>query len=449
MNRREFLQAGTAGIALSALQGVHPLHAQSSARRVGLIGCGWYGKSALLRLVQVEPVSVTALCDVDSRMLNEAADLVAKRQKSHKRPRLYSDYRKMLEQERLDIAHVATPDHWHALPAIAAMQAGADLYVEKPISVDVTEGQAMLAAARKYKRIVQVGLQRRSTPHLVEAKERFIDSGKLGKIGLVEMCSYYHMRFRGRPEPQTPPDHLDFDVWTGPAPVRPYTSNVHPRGWRAFMEYSNGIVGDMCVHMFDMTRWMLGLGWPTRVSSSGGILVDKNSIATTPDTQTATFDYPDTQVLWQHRTWGHPADKDYPWSAIFYGDKGTLKASVQGYDFIPRGNGKPEHVDVRYELEEYPEDKTEKDLEKHVAPALRSHMKNFLHAIDTRTQPVSNIQEGYISSASCILANIALETGRTLHWDVGQQRVSSDDEANRLLTRPYRSPWVHPDPATV
>ena len=154
MNRREFLQAGTAGLALSALQGMTPLHAQSAPRCVGLIGCGWYGKSALLRLVQVEPVSVTALCDVDSRMLNEAADLIATRQVSKKRPRLYSDYREMLKQERLDIAHVATPDHWHALPAIAAMKAGADVYVEKPVSVDVQEGQAMLAAANKYKRIV-------------------------------------------------------------------------------------------------------------------------------------------------------------------------------------------------------------------------------------------------------------------------------------------------------
>lgn len=449
MNRREFLQAGTAGIALSALQGIAPLHAQSSARRVGLIGCGWYGKSALLRMVQVEPVAVTALCDVDSRMLNEAADLIATRQASKKRPRLYSDYRQMLKQERLDIAHVATPDHWHALPAIAAMKAGADVYVEKPISVDVKEGQAMLAAARKYKRIVQVGLQRRSTPHLVEARQNIIESGKLGKVGLVEMCSYYHMRFRGQPAAQTPPAHLDFDLWTGPAPVRPYTPNVHPRGWRAFMEYGNGIVGDMAVHMFDMTRWMLGLGWPTRISSSGGILMDKESIATISDTQTATFDYEDTKVLWQHRTWGNPADKDYPWSATFYGDKGTLKASVQGYDFIPRGKGTPEHVDVRYELEAYPEDKTEQGLEKHVAPALRSHMKNFMHAIDTRTQPVSNISEGYISSASCILANIAMETGRTLRWNADQQRVMGDDQANQLLARAYRSPWIHPDPATV
>jgi predicted dehydrogenase len=416
---------------------------------VGLIGPGWYGKSAVLRLLQVEPVTVTALCDVDTRMLNEAADLFAVRQPTHQRPRIYTDYREMLKKEPLDIVHVATPDHWHALAAIAAIKAGADVYVEKPISVDVVEGQAMLAAARKYKRVVQVGLQRRSTPHVIEARDRFIKTGRLGTVGMVEMCSYYHMRFRGNPEPQAPPESLDYDFWTGPAPMLPFTPNRHPRGWRAYMEYGNGIMGDMGVHMFDMTRWMLDLGWPARISSSGGILVDKASQANIADTQTATFDYGDTTVLWQHRTWGRPADEKYPWSAIFYGDKGTLKVSVMGYDFIPQGKGTPEHVDVKYELDEYPEDKTEKDLERHVAPALRGHMANFLHAIDTRTLPVSDIGEGHISSASCILANLAMKTGRTLVWDAEAGCVTGDDEANRLLQRPYRSPWIHPDPATV
>ena len=231
--------------------------------------------------------------------------------------------------------------------------------------------------------------------------------------------------------------------------MRPFTPNKHSRGWRAYMEYGNGIMGDMGVHMFDMTRWMLDLGWPARISSSGGILVDKASQANIADTQTATFDYGDTTVLWQHRTWGRPADEKYPWSSIFYGDKGTLKVSVMGYDFIPQGNGTPEHVDVKYELDEYPEDRTEKDLERHVAPALRGHMTNFLHAIDTRTLPVSDIGEGHISSASCILANLAMKTGRTLVWDPEAGRVTGDDEANRLLQRPYRSPWIHPDPATV
>ncbi len=148
--------------------------------------------------------------------------------------------------------------------------------------------------------------------------------------------------------------------------MRPYNSIVHPRGWRAFTEYGNGIMGDMCIHMLDMVRWMLELGWPKRISSSGGILVSKGSKANIPDTQTATFDFGDLDVVWQHRTWGEPADPKYPWGATFYGDKGTLKASVMGYDFTPLGGGTPIHRDVTYELDEFPEDKTEKDLEKHV-----------------------------------------------------------------------------------
>jgi hypothetical protein len=189
---------------------------------------------------------------------------------------------------------------------------------------------------------------------------------------------------------------------------------------------------------------MLGLGWPKQIASTGGILMDKASKANIPDTQTATFDFGDLSVVWQHRTWGDPPDPKYPWGATFYGDKGTLKASVMGYDFDPLGEGKPIHKEVRYELEEFPEDKTEKALERHVAPAIRVHMKDFLAAIASRGRPVADIEQGYISTTSCILANRALQLGRTLTWDAQGGRVVGDDEANRLLTRPYRSPWVHP-----
>ena len=211
------------------------------------------------------------------------------------------------------------------------------------------------------------------------------------------------------------------------------------------MEYGNGIMGDMCIHMLDMVRWMLGLGWPRRISSSGGILVDKKSKANIPDTQTATFDFGDLTVVWQHRTWGDSPDPKYPWGATFYGDKGTLKASVMSYDYIPTGKDQPAiHKDVKYELDEYPEDKTEKDLERHVAPAIRVHMKDFLGAIATRGRPVADIEDGYTSTTSCILANLALQLGRTLTWDAQAGKVVGDDEANRLLARPYRRPWVHP-----
>ncbi len=225
-----------------------------------------------------------------------------------------------------------------------------------------------------------------------------------------------------------------------------FTDNslVHPRGWRAFMEYGNGIVGDMCVHMFDMTRWMLGLGWPTKIDSTGGIFVDKKSKANISDTQTATFDFQGLRVVWQHRSWGEAADPKYPWGATFYGDKGTLKASVMRYDFIPVGGGQPVHKDVTYELEQYPEDKTEKELEKHVAPAIRHHMQNFLASIDARSHPVSDIEQGYISTASCILANNSMKLGRSLAWDPEKQLVVGDSGANALLRQEYRAPYTHP-----
>jgi predicted dehydrogenase len=446
MDRRRFLNT-TAGFSAAS----YAAFAQRRTRRVGLIGTGWYGKADLLRLVQVEPVEVISLCDVDSRMLSQAADLVATRQASKKKPRTYADYREMLKQKDLDIVLIATPDHWHALPMIAAMQAGLDVYVQKPISVDVVEGEAMLAAARKYKRVVQVGTQRRSTPHLIEARDQIVKQGKLGKIGVVETYCYYHMRARRNPPDTAPPEYLDYEMWTGPAPMRPYNELVHPRSWRAFMEYGNGIVGDMCIHMLDMVRWMLDLGWPKSVSSSGGILVEKDSKANISDTQVATFDYGDLKVIWQHRTYGHPSDPKYPWGATLYGDKGTLKASVMGYDFIPTEKGaQPIHKDVKYELEEYPEDKTEEALERHVAPAIRGHMKDFLAAVDARSKPVADIEQGHISTATCILANLSMALGgRTLQWDAAKHRIAGDEEANRLLRRPYRKPWVHPEPDKV
>src|SRR3984893_5018103 len=331
MTRRDLLKAGLAlGAASSAVA-----FADDKVRRVGIIGPGWYGKSDLLRMVQVSPIEVVSMCDVDRRMLSDAAELVSTRQVSKKKPRTFSDYREMLRQKDLDIVLIGTPDHWHALPMIAAVQSGVDVWVQKPISVDITEGQAMVAAARKHGRVVQAGTQRRSTPHLVEARDRFIKTGLLGKISSVDMYCYYHMRATANPPDTTPPPNLDYEMWTGPAPMRPYNKLVHPRSWRAFMEYGNGIMGDMCIHMFDMARWMLDLGWPKRITSAGGIIVSKGSKANIPDTQTATFEHDDLKMIWQMRSWGDAPDPKYPWGATFYGDKGTLKASVMSYDFTP------------------------------------------------------------------------------------------------------------------
>jgi predicted dehydrogenase len=247
--------------------------------------------------------------------------------------------------------------------------------------------------------------------------------------------------------------------------MRPYNRIVHPRGWRAFMEYGNGIVGDMCVHMLDMVRWMLDLGWPKSVSSTGGILVDKKAKANISDTQSALWDFGDLKMLWNHRTWGDmpvgmaydvtkrlPGSNTYPrhpWGATIYGDKGTLTASVMGYTFTP-AKGEPVHKDWYNDLDQYPEDKTEKELEKHVASGIRGHMRNFVQCIGTRERPVADIEQGYISTASCILANLSMKLGgRELVWDEAKQMIANDDEANKLLKRPYRSGYQHPSEMSV
>jgi predicted dehydrogenase len=353
----------------------------------------------------------------------------------------------MLKEKDLDMVEIATPDHWHALPMIEAAKAGCDMYVQKPICVDVAEGQAMLAAARKYKRVVQIGTQRRSTPHLIEARD-IIKEGKLGTVGLVEIYSYGG----GRPtqaEPAPVPDTLDWNFWCGPAPMMTYSPEIQ-RNWRAFMEYGNGTIGDMGIHMFDMVRWFMDLGWPERISSSGGIRVLKGGKSNIADAQTAMFEYKNLTVVWQHRRFGPSADPNYPWGAMLYGDKGTLKAGVMSYDFIPAGRGaQPVHKDVTYELEQYPEDKTEARLERHVAPAIRGHMKDLLANIASRGRPVADIEQGYISSACCIMANMSMKLGRTLAWDAEKGVIVGDAEANRLLRRPYRAPWVHPEAKSV
>jgi len=448
MNRRHFIQKGSA--AALALSGLHRYsEAFADTRlRVGLIGTGWYGKCSLFRLLQIAPVEVVSLCDVDSAMLQDAAERVAARQESKRTPRTYGDYRQMLAEKDLDVVLVATPDHWHALPMIAAVQAGADVYVEKPISVDVVEGEAMLAAARKYGRVVQVNIQRRSTPHLIEARDQIVRAGRLGRIGHVETYSFNTARGDKNWPEVDPPASLDYDFWTGPAPMRPFYEGKHPVGWRAFMEYGNGTLGDMGVHMFDMVRWMLDLGAPRRISSSGLQFIQPGAVANIPDTQVATFDYGDLQVTWQHRYWGPKPDPRYRWGATIYGEKGTLRASVLGYDF-ESVEGETVSRDVVLELDEYPEDRTEKGVETFAAPAIRRQLQNFLECRETGARPVADIEEGYISSSTCILGNVAMQVGRTLEWDRERGVIVGDEEATALLRRPYRQPWEHPEPSKV
>jgi len=450
MTRRNFLKTIGAGAVASAVPKPSLFGAEEDKPlRVALIGCGWYGKTDLFHLIQVAPVEVVGLCDVDRQAADVASELVATRQPSKKRPQVFGDYRKLLAEARPEIVLIGTPDHWHCLPMIEACKAGADVYVQKPVSYDVVEGQAMVAAARKYKRTVQVGLERRSTPHILEARDRYIKSGKLGKIAYADIHSYYGSA-KTFPAPTPPPSTLDWEMYVDPAAWRDYNSGIHPRRWRDAREFSNGQTGDLCVHLFDVTRMFLDLRWPKSISATGGILMrDRSSSVNVHDTQTALFDYGDVQVVWNQRNWGQNPEPDYPWGVTYYGDKGTLKLSVWSYDYIPKGGGSPVKVKAVEEREKYPEDVQHKETELFAAPANRSNLLNFVQCRKNGQRPVADIEEGYISTACCIMANLSMELGRGLRWDSEAGKVIGDDEANRRLARAYRSPWTHPTPETV
>lgn len=290
MKRRDFISS--LGVVGAAVAGGTRLFAETPQppAKLGVIGCGWYGGRNLASFIRAGGVDVVSLCDVNSKALQTTLEAVARSQQAI--PKTFVDYREMLASGHHDIVIVATPNHWHALPAIAAMKAGADVHLEKPVGHDVIEGEALVAAARKYGRVVQVNTQRRSTPHFIEAREKYVRSGKLGTIGLVEAYSYLGGRLTEIVPDAPPPPHLNYDLWLGPAPQTPFKAVKESRGWRAFMDYGNGYMGDVGIHMFDAARWMLGLGWPLSISSTGGIYVDKASSADTTDTQRSVFSYP-------------------------------------------------------------------------------------------------------------------------------------------------------------
>lgn len=449
MNRRKFVSSlAVAGAAVATRPN---LFAADSATKpkVGLVGCGWYGGVNLESLMRNASVEVVSLCDPNARNLQEMTKAVQTLQPTA--PRGFADYREMLKSMHHDIVIVATPDHWHALPALAAIQAGADVILEKPISLDVIEGEALVAAARKYDRVVHVNTQRRSTKCLAEARDKYLRTGRLGAIGLVEVYSY----LPGRPAGVLPdgpvPAHLDYELWAGPAPKLPYKPALESKLWRAFNEYGNGQIGDLGVHLFDAVRWMLDLRWPDSIRSTGGIFVDKQATANITDTQRCVFSYPGVDVSWEHRTWGlspipqrHWTDQ---WGAKFIGKEGTLTITLLGYEFAPANGGPREGFHMmsksgNLENLDFNQQQPLTDLQSW-------HTQAFLTARANRTRSIADVEEGHISTACCILANLAQDLGRPVRYDPKTRTVIDDPEATKRLARPYRAPWVHPDPANV
>ncbi|HUG12887.1 MAG TPA: Gfo/Idh/MocA family oxidoreductase [Opitutaceae bacterium] len=451
MNRRKFVSSiAVAGAAVAA--GSRLFASDSKPRlRVGVIGSGWYGGVNLAIFQRNLPIHVVSLCDPNT---NKLANLVKQSAGTQPEvPATFADYREMLAHAPLDVVIVTTPDHWHALPAIAAIQAGADLYLEKPIGHDVIEGEALVAAARKYKRVVQVNTQRRSNPLYAEAREKFITSGRLGTVGLAEAFSYLPGRPTGVIPEAAVPAHLNYDLWTGPAPMIPYREQYEVRGWRSWMEFGNGQIGDLGVHMLDKVRWILGLGWPSSVQSSGGILTDKPPFsANISDTQRSVFQFPGLEVSWEHRTWGvspiPPRHWSDQWGARLIGTGGTLNMTMLECVFTPAGggaregrhmlssSGNLENIDFNRPGNAY-------------AEVENNHLKDFLKARETRGRPIADIEQGHISSAMCSLANLSLELGRPVAYDPKTRTVPGDAKATAGLARAYRAPWVHPTPENI
>ncbi|HEY5228589.1 MAG TPA: Gfo/Idh/MocA family oxidoreductase [Opitutaceae bacterium] len=450
MNRRTFVSSlAVTGAALAS--GARLFGADSKSRpRVGVIGCGWFGGVNLESFARAAGVDFVSVCDVNQHFLKKTLATIAEYQSAV--PVSYADYRVMLAATHHDIVIVATPDHWHALPAIAAMRAGADVYLEKPIGVDVIEGEAMVAAARKYGCVVQVNTQRRSNPLYSDARDKYITSGRLGKIAAVETYSYIHDRPKGFIPDAPVPAHLDYDFWTGPAPLSPFKAMKEDKDWRPWMAYGNGSIGNLGVHMVDQVRWILGLGWPESISSSGGILVDTDSSADISDTMRSEFRYPGLDLSWEYRAWGgspiptrHWSDQ---WGARFIGEKGTLNLTMLEVAFTPAGGGPREGVHMLSATGDLENVDLSRDhnIYDHVQDR---HIMDFMHARETRGRPIADVEEGHISTACCVLANIALQLRRPVRYDPKSRTVPGDPEATRLLARPYRAPWVHPDPATV
>ncbi len=427
IDRRNFIKTSVA--ASVALPGFPYIVGDAPQKyRVALIGTGWWGMNILHTAMESGECKVVAMADVDQNQLDPAAEDVEKL--SGDKPKRYKDYPELLDKEKPQIAIVATPDHWHPLITIAAVKAGAHVYVEKPISHTILEGRAMVKAARDHHRVVQVGLHRRVSPHNVSGME-FLKAGKPGKIGMVRAFVHYPGGAGEVTPDSPPPPGLDWDMWCGPAPFRPFNKKIHPKGFRSFLDYANGQLGDWGVHWMDQILWWTEEKYPRKVYSTGGrhILRDNTDA---PDTQVATFEFEAFTAVWEHRKYaGNEAEKTNI-GAYFYGTEGTFHMGwLDGWTFYPSDTKKPViHQDPQLHK---PDDQNIREL-----------WADLLESIKTGKRPVCDIENGHRSTTMSLLAMLSLKLGRSVQWDGEKETIVGDAEANKLLSRVYRAPWHYP-----
>lgn len=428
MKRRDFVKStAAASITFSALPLVG-LASKAKTYKTALIGSGWWGMNILRYAIAAGTSKVVALCDVDTKQLNGALEEVNKL--CNDKPKSYKDYRVLLEKEKPEIVIVATPDHWHPLITIAAVKAGAHVYVEKPIGHTIGEGIAMVKAARETGKVVQVGLHRHISPHNISGIE-FLKAGKAGKIGMVRSFVHYGFRERAPVSDTKVPDGLDWDMWCGPAPLVPYNPSIHPKGFRQFLNFANGQAGDWGVHWFDQILWWTEENYPKSVYSTGGRAV-KSDNTTAPDHQIITFEFESFTATWEHRLFaGNPSEK-HNIGVYFYGTEGVFHMGWKdGWTFYPNNKNK-EIIHVDHGLH---------DPDGQNIPELWA---DFMQAIEKGTMPVADIQQGHYATNMSLLGMLSHKLGRSVEWDGKNDKILNDAEANKLLKRAYRNPWSYP-----
>lgn len=425
MKRRAFVK--NTGITLSALP-LLPALSKVKNYKLALIGCGWWGNNILGEAMAFGECKVVGLCDVDQSALNSTNDRVIKLKGD--KPKLYTDFRELLATEKPEIVIVATPDHWHALVAIAAIKQGAHVYVEKPIGHTIGEGQAILKNARDHGKTVQVGTHRRVSPHNISGLE-FLRSGKVGKVSQVK-CFVNYGQGPGQAQPdQEPPKGLDWDMYVGPAAETPYNPKIHPRGFRQFLNFANGTISDWGIHWFDQVLWWTEERFPKRIFSTGDRFVKQDN-TTAPDTQLATFEFEDFVMNWENRSCAPTGYYDHNVGAMFYGTEGTFHMGWQdGWTFYPK-NKNAEVINVKPQLNE-PDQQNIKEL-----------WADFRKSIEAGTRPVCDIEHGHLATNISLLGVISYKLGRSIEWDGEKDVILNDPEANKLLTRKYRGEWEYP-----
>ena len=424
LNRRTFLASAGSGAAALALGTGVRAAGPNDRINVAVIGIRGRGESHIDAFSKHKDTRVVALCDVDHRLFDGRAKQVEDRQ--GKAPQLVGDLRRLMEDKAIDVVTIATPNHWHSLAAVWACQAGKDVYVEKPVSHEVAEGRKIVDAARKYGRVVQAGTQSRSSKGVQEAME-FLHSGKLGPIYLARGLCFKPRGSIGHKEDAPVPEGVDYNVWLGPAPERPFNPNRFHYEWHWNWDYGNGDIGNQGIHQMDVARWGLGKDTlPTHIVSTGGRYGYKDD-GETPNTQVAAFRYDDCLLEFEVRGLATNDEKGIRVGNLFFGPEGYLALNGDRWETYlgPKGEPGPK------------------------GSGGGDHFANFISAVQSRKPETlkAEILDGHLSSALCHLANVSYRLGRAIAFDPKNETCPSDKEANALLTREYRSPFTMPEKA--